>query len=107
MVCGPRATAIRDVASATGDVGWSIASCQSTFGRSALKLLFGVSVYSFGGELPSGRPPPPARVRARPQPATIDRKSVVEGKSVSVRVDLGGRRILKQKKHRENTTTTA
>src|SRR3546814_19701836 len=27
-----------------------------------------------------------------------DRKSVVEGKSVSVRVDLGGRRILKKKK---------
>src|SRR3546814_18146909 len=28
----------------------------------------------------------------------LDRKSVVEGKSVSVRVDLGGRRILKKKK---------
>src|SRR3546814_15044894 len=27
----------------------------------------------------------------------LDRKSVVEGKSVSVRVDLGGRRILKKK----------
>src|SRR3546814_21201354 len=27
-----------------------------------------------------------------------DRKSVVEGKSVSVRVDLGGRRIMKQQK---------
>src|SRR3546814_18653915 len=27
----------------------------------------------------------------------IDRKSVVEGKSVSVRVDLGGRRIFKKK----------
>src|SRR3546814_3934519 len=27
-----------------------------------------------------------------------DRKSVVKGKSVSVRVDLGGRRIIKQKK---------
>src|SRR3546814_16577576 len=27
-----------------------------------------------------------------------DRKSVVEGKSVSVRVDLGGRRIMKKKK---------
>src|SRR3546814_19918872 len=27
----------------------------------------------------------------------IDRKSVVEGKSVSVRVDLGGRRIIKKK----------
>src|SRR3546814_12747154 len=29
---------------------------------------------------------------------TVDRKSVVEGKSVSVRVDLGGRRTLKKKK---------
>src|SRR3546814_13438524 len=28
----------------------------------------------------------------------IDRKSVVSGKSVSVRVDLGGRRLLKKKK---------
>src|SRR3546814_15954870 len=28
----------------------------------------------------------------------IDRKSVVEGKSVPVRVDLGGRRILKKQK---------
>src|SRR3546814_13727736 len=28
-----------------------------------------------------------------------DRKSVVKGKSVSVRVDLGGRRIIKKKKH--------
>src|SRR3546814_12295431 len=28
----------------------------------------------------------------------LDRKSVVEGKSVSVRVDLGGRRIMKKKK---------
>src|SRR3546814_11549731 len=29
--------------------------------------------------------------------ALIDRKSVVEGKRVSVRVDLGGRRIIKKK----------
>src|SRR3546814_20696968 len=29
---------------------------------------------------------------------TLDRKSVVEGKSVSDRVDLGGRRIIKKKK---------
>src|SRR3546814_11762845 len=35
---------------------------------------------------------PPGLVR-------IDRKSVVEGKSVSVRVDLGGRRLIKKKKH--------
>src|SRR3546814_16669608 len=32
----------------------------------------------------------------------LDRKSVVEGKSVSVRVDLGGRRIIKKKKREEN-----
>src|SRR3546814_15338289 len=31
---------------------------------------------------------------------TRDRKSVVEGKSVSVRVDLGGSRIIKKKKHK-------
>src|SRR3546814_19054152 len=36
---------------------------------------------------------------------TIDRKSVVSGKSVSVRVDLGGRRIIKKKlRHRIITT---
>src|SRR3546814_16728985 len=28
-----------------------------------------------------------------------DRKSVVEGKGVSVRVDIGGRRIIKKKRH--------
>src|SRR3546814_17928979 len=39
-----------------------------------------------------------------------DRKSVVKGKSVSVRVDLGGRRIIKQKydshvSHRHNVNS--
>src|SRR3546814_18886178 len=37
-----------------------------------------------------------ARPGAKMQPA--DRKRVVEGKSVSVSVDLGGRRIIKKKK---------
>src|SRR3546814_17022902 len=31
--------------------------------------------------------------------APVDRKSVVEGKSVSVRVDLGGRRTIKKQQH--------
>src|SRR3546814_15546565 len=39
---------------------------------------------------------------ARPE-STKDRKSVVEGKSVSVRVDLGGRSIIK-KKRREHAS---
>src|SRR3546814_14211790 len=34
--------------------------------------------------------------------AIQDRKSVVEGKSVSVRVDLGGRRIIKKKTKKNN-----
>src|SRR3546814_21085898 len=33
-----------------------------------------------------------------------DRKSVVEGKSVSVRVDLGGRRIINKKKERSRSS---
>src|SRR3546814_17781764 len=37
---------------------------------------------------------------------TEDRKSVVEGKSVSVRVDLGGRRIIKKKKKKKYRPTT-
>src|SRR3546814_16363704 len=36
--------------------------------------------------------------------AAADRKSVVSGKSVSVRVDLGGRRILKKKNHGDTST---
>src|SRR3546814_17380523 len=36
--------------------------------------------------------------------AFSDRKSVVYGKSVSVRVDLGGRRIIKKKKHQPKKT---
>src|SRR3546814_17658829 len=34
----------------------------------------------------------------------VDRKSVVEGKSVSVRVDLGGRRIIKNKNSKHQRT---
>src|SRR3546814_12046834 len=47
------------------------------------------------------------RKRFWPSTLEVDRKSVVEGKSVSVRVDLGGRRILKKKNtpiHRITTT---
>src|SRR3546814_11380763 len=39
-------------------------------------------------------------------PDRADRKSVVEGKSVSVRVDLGGSRIIKKKKHRRQTNNS-
>src|SRR3546814_11539978 len=48
-------------------------------------------------------PCPPHRRRrgshpaGRPRTGTGDRKSVLSGKSVSVRVDLGGRRIIEKK----------
>src|SRR3546814_19566900 len=43
--------------------------------------------------------------RAPPKRAR-DRKSVVEGKSVSVRVDLGGRRVLKKKNNKRSDDQT-
>src|SRR3546814_15362627 len=56
---------------------------------------------------------PAARRAARPERRQLDvhvpdRKSVVEGKSVSVRVDLGGVRTLKYKREQQqNKYTTA
>src|SRR3546814_18659372 len=41
---------------------------------------------------------------ARLTPTSSDRKSVVEGKSVSVSVDIGGRRIMKKKKNQRQAT---
>src|SRR3546814_19727698 len=44
--------------------------------------------------------PPPRRRLSRPKSRRTDRKSVVKGKSVSVRVEHGGRRNIKKKKKR-------
>src|SRR3546814_17730240 len=58
----------------------------------------------------TGRRARPAATAAEPgrevaarrgQLSALDRKSVVQGKSVSVRVDLGGRRIIKKKKNKK------
>src|SRR3546814_21134204 len=49
----------------------------------------------------------PCRLRRQGQAAGQDRKSVVWGKSVSVRVDLVGRRIIKKKINKqENNKST-
>src|SRR3546814_16057058 len=48
-----------------------------------------------------------SEIKARPAPeGGADRKSVVEGTSVSVRVDLGGRRIIKKKTNRPRQIVT-
>src|SRR3546814_11223236 len=44
-----------------------------------------------------------ANAKAGAELRDTDRKSVVSGKSVSVSVDLGGRRIIKKKKNKEYT----
>src|SRR3546814_15278823 len=56
---------------------------------------FGDPACGIGGPSAAGRA---ARITAFLRECPIDRKSVVWGKSVSVRVDLGGRRIIKKKK---------
>src|SRR3546814_19986609 len=43
----------------------------------------------------------PAMFRVGHPQALVDRKSVVEGKRVSVRVDLGGRRFIKKNKSKK------
>src|SRR3546814_17976241 len=62
--------------------------------------LFGLT--SFGSSVP-GAECCPGRDRPRAM-AWGDRKRVVSGKSVSVRVELGGRRIIKKKKTLTITT---
>src|SRR3546814_11481678 len=49
---------------------------------------------------------PPGAMNARSRRGRAERKSVVEGKRVSVRVDLGGRRIIKKKKHGQDIENT-
>src|SRR3546814_19101076 len=55
---------------------------------------------------PRGRDRPSNR-RRDPRGCRRDRKSVVSGKGVSVRVDLGGRRIIKKKKHKPIHSTSS
>src|SRR3546814_12835418 len=57
---------------------------------------FGLDIVAAGGRDHPHRQLHAAAGADRP----ADRKSVVEGKSVSVRVDLGGRRIIKKKKNK-------
>src|SRR3546814_11290633 len=78
---------------------WPRASCASTGRRDEGRAACGAHRPRAGA--PSPRRPVrrhPGRALAEVDAAVrADRKSVVSGKSVSVRVDLGGRRIIKQK----------
>src|SRR3546814_15524516 len=91
---------------------WSSDVCSSDLqGCRARRLLLGLRrggpgagrSHEAAGTLlplpPQGRrrPPPDGELTLQPARYTGDRKSAGLGKSVSVRVDLGGRRLIKKK----------
>src|SRR3546814_11038284 len=96
---------------------WSSDVCSSDL-RTEHRRRHGITNALAGGDDPANGMPADLRRRRRDHheqrireetrlghsgessgPGDEDRKSVVEGKSVSVRVDLGGRRIIKKKKN--------
>src|SRR3546814_12871379 len=87
-------TAVLLVAAAPAITRWQVQPASSAIG---------FSVSGGGQTAEGGFARYVARIRFAPDrlsqsSAIVDRKSVVQGKSGSVRVDLGGRRILKKKK---------
>src|SRR3546814_13996515 len=83
---------------------WSSDVCSSDLKTRCIVLMISPRMPRSRSERSASRTtihsPGPAGV-ARP---ILDRKSVVSGKSVSVRVDLGGRRIIKKKKKQHIVT---
>src|SRR3546814_12928482 len=76
---------------------------SSLSGMVPMYLLMGAFHFPPWLRLISSRRSNSADHNASAHSAAGDRKSVVQGKSVSVRVDLGGRRIIKKKKKKEKT----
>src|SRR3546814_19581946 len=76
---------------------------EAAFRREAASLGLDVEIDSAGtGDWHIGHPHDNrAQAVARAQGIDLDRKSVESGKSVSVRVDLGGSRVIKNK-HKQN-----
>src|SRR3546814_12550083 len=74
---------------------------SSSNGTTEWRAMLASNSSSVGGTVISSGTPRKSNSRL-----SRDRKRVVEGKSVSVRVGLGGRRIIKQKKHKYHSMTT-
>src|SRR3546814_11291711 len=92
---------------------WSSDGCSSDL--HALAVLLGQTPQSFAGPATATTSLPhiaqidvgaPADLLRRRPDIAADRKSVVEGKSVSVRLDLGGRRYINKQTNREYTTNS-
>src|SRR3546814_13395893 len=87
------------VAGATGVTGLTTGTGTGGFGGMILSTICTTTIPRSDGAARSGRP---AGINSNSRTATLraiapaDRKSVVKGKSVSVRVDLGVSRIIKK-----------
>src|SRR3546814_20310787 len=84
---------------------WSSDACSSDLGRCGRAVRFQAGAQApprLGQTQDQTRPETARRSRTKMR---IDRKSAVSGKSVSVRVDLGGRRIIKKKKNKVDNAT--
>src|SRR3546814_16509511 len=87
---------------------WSSDVCSSDLAVPAAPIHSGKNATSPGTMVDcqgpgSAQPTSPTSAAARKTPA--DRKIVVSGKRVSVRVDLGGRRIIKNKMKTSHVST--
>src|SRR3546814_17838875 len=84
---------------------WSSDVCSSDLGRGDRVPAAGRRDRHRAGARPAQAGAGQGQGRGGKDRAQADRKSVVSGKSVSVRVDLGGRRIIKKKKDNINNPT--
>src|SRR3546814_17228197 len=101
MLRGPGLLAGRHARRIGGRFGcWSRCGCPALGRRFAARrnAIFGGSRRGFRAKRVANA----ATAALRRGNAVADRKSVVSGKSVSVRVGLGGRRILKKKNNKKN-----
>src|SRR3546814_14729625 len=100
-----RVQAVRDVSFRVPEGATFGLVGESGSGKSTvLRALSGLNPHWSGRVAIAGKPQSARRDKAfykLVQKVFQDRKSVVSGKSVSVRVDLGGRRIIKTKKKKK------
>src|SRR3546814_19820256 len=83
---------------------WSSDVCSSDLNSSGLRLCSATGammICRMSARVRAGDPMRPSSTNS------ADRKSVVKGKSVSVRVDLGGRRNIKKNIHNVQNTTAS
>src|SRR3546814_12062354 len=104
LVVAAAANTIRSAMNPIEEMEAYSAMAQAGIKVRAIAETFGIAKKVVEQRIAIGNLAPSARDLVRSGTRQIDRKSVVLGKSVSVRVDLGGRRICKKKKQNKLPT---